>query len=176
MQNRFSSAALSLILLGGFAMAQTPAQAPTPNRAPATSNTQAGNQLTPQMLVAMLSSAATFHELVQNLNVGKALGPDQHVVGADGQLHHSMERTAQTIGAGAGAGAAVGAMTHSQNGVLIGALVGAGSGILIDQILRYHEEQRERAAVVPAPDPVYTPQDRPREFKTRDGDLQHRAD
>lgn len=177
MQKRLSLAPIGLILLSGFALAQGPAQRPPSTHPKAT---PAPNQLTPQMLGEMLRSAATFHELVQHLNLAKALGPDQHVVGPDGQLHHSMERTAQTVGAGAGAGAAIGGMTHSQNGVLIGALIGAGSGLIADQILREREEQRARAAGVPAPgagpNSVYVPEDHPREFKTRDNDLERHAD
>lgn len=93
-----------LLLTCGFAVAQTPVHTPPP--APAT------NQLTPQMLGDMLQSASTFHDLVQNMNLNESLGPDQHVVGPDGQLHHPMRRTMQSLGAGAGAGAAIGAMTH----------------------------------------------------------------
>ena len=74
------------------------------------------------MLGEMIRTAATFHDLVRSLNVNQSLGPDQHYIGADGKLHHSMERTAETIGAGAGVGAALGAMSHNQNGMMIGAL------------------------------------------------------
>src|SRR5271154_5849507 len=100
-----------LVFVGAhLAMGQTAAPAPA-------------NQLTPQVLAAMLRSATTFNELVRNMNLSKSLGPDVHATGANGLPQHSIERTAQTIGAGAGAGAAIGAMTHNQNGVLIGALV-----------------------------------------------------
>jgi hypothetical protein len=63
-----------------------------------------------------------------------------------------MTRTMQAIGAGAGAGAAVGAMTRSDNGILIGALVGSAGGLIIDQILKQRERRREEAffADVPA--------------------------
>jgi hypothetical protein len=185
MHKPLSCAAIGLILLGGLALAQTPAnkQAGNNQAGNAQANAQAksqtapaAGQLTPQTLGAMLSSAATFHELVQNLNLGKALGPDEHVLGADGQMHHSMDRTAQTIGAGAGAGAAIGAMTHGQNGVLIGALVGAGSGLLIDQILKQREQAKERAANGPAPDAGTSQPDRSRGFKARDGELERHAD
>jgi hypothetical protein len=165
-----------MALLSGFAFSQAPVPVQPPaNRAPA------AGQLTPQMLGEMLQSAATFHELVQNLNLKSALGPDQHVIDADGREHHSMERTVQTIGAGAGAGAAIGAMSHSQNGMMIGALVGAGAGIILDQILREHEQQRLRAEAVPpayaAPNvapPNYVPPPPAREFRTRDADPDRR--
>jgi hypothetical protein len=180
MKKRLSFAASALVLCGGFALAQTNVQTPQPERAPAHPNSQAANpqaaptrgRLTPQMLGEMLRSATTFHELAQNLNIGKLLGPDQHVIGPDGQLHHSMERTAQTVGAGAGAGAAIGAMTHSQNGVLIGALIGAGSGMILDQILKERENQRSRAANAAAPNVDYTPVDQQLKLRTRDGQLE----
>jgi hypothetical protein len=177
MRKRLSCSAL-LILCGGFAFAQappqTPVQKPQGDR-PANSNPPPANsqtapnpgKLTPQMLGEMLRSASTFHELVENLHVNNLLGPDQHVVGPDGQSRHSMDRTAQTVGAGAGAGAAIGAMTHSQNGVLIGALIGAGSGMIVDQILREHEAQKAKAASAPAPGVEDAPADRPRQLLTR---------
>jgi len=171
MRKRLSCSAL-LILCGGFAFAQAPVQKPQGDR-PGNSNPPAANsqpapgKLTPQMLGEMLRSASTFHELVENLNVNKLLGPDQHVVGPDGQSRHSMDRTAQTVGAGAGAGAAIGAMTHSQNGVLIGALIGAGSGMIVDQILREREAQKAKADRAPASGVYDAPADRPRELLTR---------
>jgi len=116
------------------------------------------------MLASMLRTAATFHELVANLN--KSLGPDQHVLGSDGQFHHPAERTAETIGAGAGAGAALGAMSHSPNGVMIGALIGGAGGLIVDQILKHREELRERAAAA-GPYPSYDPASRPRELIER---------
>jgi hypothetical protein len=124
-----------LLLTSGFAVAQTPVLTPPP--APA------ANQLTPQMLGEMLLSANSFHELVSNLNINESLGPDQHIPGPDGKLRHPIARTVQVIGAGAGAGAAVGAMTHSDNGILIGALVGSAGGLIIDQILKQREKRRE---------------------------------
>ena len=45
-------------------------------------------ELTPQVLGEMLRTATTFHELVTKLNLSKSLGPDQHVLGPDGQYHH----------------------------------------------------------------------------------------
>ena len=88
------------------------------------------------------------------MNLSKSFGTDQHVQAADGRFHHPIERTAQTIGAGAGAGAAVGAMTHSQNGVLIGALIGGAGGLLIDEILKHREETAERANRDATPEPA----------------------
>src|SRR5690606_9560349 len=135
MQALFGRALCVLLLTSGFAVAQTPVLTPPP--------TPAANQLTPQALGEMLLSANTFHELVSNLNINESLGPDQHVPGPDGKLRHPITRTMQAIGAGAGAGAAVGAMTHSDNGILIGALVGSAGGLIIDQILKQREKRRE---------------------------------
>ena len=150
-----------IIIMSGVALAQSTAQAPPP---PSTAN-----QLTPQVLGQMLQSAATFHDLVEKMNLSKSLGPDQHIQGSDGQFHHPVERTAQVVGAGAGAGAAIGAMTRNQNGVLIGALIGGASGLIIDEILKHREEvaaQANRDRV----DPNYVPRDYPHEFKQRDQD------
>jgi hypothetical protein len=154
MQKIMTSAALALLSFGGLALAQSPAPAQQPG--------SLTSQLTPQMLGQMLNSAANFHELVRNLNLGKALGPDQDVVGADGQLHHSLTRTAATIGAGAGAGMAVGEMTHNPNGMLIGALIGGAGGLIVDQVLKHQEEARQKAVASPAPDPSW------HTFKERD--------
>lgn len=150
----------SLMLVSSMAMAQTAA----PNQAATPAKPASANQLTPQMLGAMLQSAATFHELVENMNLKKSFGTDEHVQGPDGQFHHSMERTAQTIGAGAGVGAAVGGMTHSQNGVLIGALVGGAGGLIIDEILKHREETADRTQGNAAAQDTNVP----REFKQRD--------
>lgn len=148
---------LGVLLLGGLALAQSPGQAPPP----------LPEQLTPQMLGEMLRSAQTFHELFSRLNLNQSLGPDQHVQGPDGRLHHSAARTASTVGAGVGAGAAIGAMTRNQNGVLIGALVGGMGGLVIDQVLKHREELRLRAIRDAANDPAYDPGDRELKFKER---------
>ena len=172
-QKHLSGATFILLFFSSFALAQSPAQTPPSGRAPVSPNTHAApgrDQLTPQVLGEMLRSATTFHELVQNMNLNKSLGPDQHIQGPDGRLHHPLERTAETIGAGAGAGAAIGAMTHSQNGVFIGALVGGAGGLIIDQILKHREELRERTNYDRLPDASYAPRDRSREFKDRDRD------
>ena len=79
-------AAFGFLCMGGLAVAQSQPAAPS-------------NQLTPQVLGEMLRSAATFHDLVQNLNLNKNFGPDVHLAGPDGAPQHSVERTAQTIGA-----------------------------------------------------------------------------
>ena len=166
MQRHVYCATFCLLLLSGFALAQTQAQTSPSGRPPADPSTQATpapDQLTPQVLGEMLRSATTFHELVQNLN--KSLGPDQHIQGPDGRFHHPLVRTAETIGVGAGAGAAIGEMTHSQNGVLIGALVGGAGGLIIDQILKHREEVRERSIRDAVPD--YAPQNRSGELKDR---------
>jgi hypothetical protein len=195
MKNALLFATSGLILTAGLTMAQTPAypsapppaypnyQTPPPvypNYQTPPPPAQAQSQLTPQMLGAMLRSAATFNELIRSMNLNQSLGPDQHYIGADGRLHHSMERTAETIGAGAGAGAAIGAMSHSQNGVMIGALIGGAGGLILDQILKQHEQQQARMMAAPAPEthyaqpPQYTAPPR-REFKTRDDDGDRRV-
>jgi hypothetical protein len=173
MQKHLGCATFVSFLFSAFTLAQSPAQSPPSGRPPGSPNTPVApspDQLTPQVLGEMLRSATTFHELVSKMNLNKSLGPDQHIQGPDGRLHHPLERTAETIGAGAGAGAAVGALTHSQNGVLIGALVGGAGGLIIDQILKHREELRERAIYDQAPDASYAPHDRSREFKDRDRD------
>jgi hypothetical protein len=120
-------------------------------------------ELTPQALGEMLRTATTFHELVTKLNLSKSLGPDQHVLGPDGQYHHPLQRTAAVMGAGAGAGAAIGGMTRNANGVLIGALIGSAGGLIVDQVMRHREEMQEKATYNPAPE---TSQD-PRELQHR---------
>jgi hypothetical protein len=139
MQTLLGRALGVLLLTSGFAVAQTPVLTPPPATA------ANPNQLTPQMLGEMLLSANTFHELVSNLDLNESLGPDQHIPGPDGKLRHPISRTMQVIGAGAGAGAAIGAMTHSENGILIGALVGSAGGLIVDQILKQREKRREEA-------------------------------
>jgi hypothetical protein len=173
MQRKLLCAASVLLLSGSLSVGQSLGQTP-PSGPPAASNSQASasGQLTPQMLGEMLRSATTFHELVAQMNLNRSLGPDQHIEGPDGRLHHPLERTVQTIGAGVGAGAAIGAMTRSQNGVLIGALVGGAGGLIIDQILKRREDNRERA-YGPAAAAGYAPYDRSREFDERDNDPNH---
>jgi hypothetical protein len=140
MSRVLAPAGFLLLTLSGFALAQAPPPPPA-------------SQLTPQVLGEMLRTATTFHELVRSMNLNRSLGPDQDYVGPDGQLHHSVARTAATIGAGAGAGAAIGEMSHSPNGVLIGALVGSAGGLIVDQVLKHREEVRQRdfASAPPAP-------------------------
>lgn len=151
--------AMGMVSMAGLVSAQTPVPA-RPNApvapiqaAPAPVAPAAG-ALTPQVLGEMLRSATTFHELVRSMNLNQSLGPDQHYIGSDGRVHHSVERTAETIGAGAGAGAAIGAMTHSQNGVLIGALVGGAGGLILDEILKHREEARQHSAYGPFAPPA----------------------
>jgi hypothetical protein len=123
---------------GGSIFAQSPAPAPS-------------NQLTPQVLGEMLRTAATFHELVQGLNLNEKLGPDSHNVGPDGVSHHSIQRTAATVGAGAGVGAAIGSFSHTQNSQLIGALIGGAGGLIVDAIVQQHEQARAKAPSRPEP-------------------------
>lgn len=153
MQKPLYLSTLAMLCFGTLAVAQSPA-----------SDNQ---QLTPQVLGEMLRTATTFHELVRNLNLSRSLGPDQHVVGNDGRLRHSPQRTAQTVGAGVGAGAAIGAMTRNQNGVLIGALVGGMGGLIIDQVLKHREELRLRAIQDQGPPPDYDAIERELKFKER---------
>jgi len=173
MQKHLGFTAFVSLLFSAFTLAQSPMPTPPSGPPPGSPNTPAApppDQLTPQVLGEMLRSATTFHELVKNMNLNKSLGPDQHIQGPDGRLHHPLERTAETIGAGAGAGAAIGAMTRSQNGVLIGALIGGAGGLIIDQILKHREELREKAIYDQVPDASYAPHDRSRGFKDRDRD------
>ena len=130
---------LVLAFGGTLALAQAPAPQP--------------NQITPQVLGEMLRTATTFHDLVQNLNLNKSLGPDVHVSGPDGLPEHSVTRTAETIGAGAGVGAAIGGMSHNQNGVLIGALIGGAGGLIIDEILKHREAAHPKPVDATAPEP-----------------------
>jgi hypothetical protein len=132
--------AFGFVSLGGLAIAQSQAAQPAAPQS---------NQLTPQVLGEMLRSATTFHELVRNLNLNKNFGPDVHVAGPDGVPQHSVQRTAETIGAGAGVGAAIGGMTKNQNGVLIGALIGGAGGLIVDQILKHKEEAQQDKVVSP---------------------------
>jgi hypothetical protein len=131
--------ALVLAFGSTLALAQAPASQP--------------NQITPQVLGEMLRTATTFHDLVQNLNLSKSLGPDVHVPRPDGLPEHSVIRTAETIGAGAGAGAAIGGMTHNQNGVLIGALIGGAGGLIVDEILKHREATHPKPVDTTAPEP-----------------------
>ena len=131
----------ALVLAFGSTLAL--AQAPAPQ----------SNQITPQVLAEMLRTATTFHDLVQNLNLSKSLGPDVHVPRPDGLPEHSVTRTAETIGAGAGVGAAIGGMTHNQNGVLIGALIGGAGGLIVDEILKHREAAHPKPVDATAPEP-----------------------
>lgn len=140
---QFLTLSSAVVLFAAVAFAQTPAP-PPPQPAPA-------NQLTPQVLADMLRSATTFHDLVQNLD--KSLGPDVHTIGPNGLPQHSIERTAATIGAGAGVGAAIGSMSHKQNGVLIGAFIGGAGGLILDEILKHHEQSQGQLQPVPLPVP-----------------------
>ena len=162
-------ATAGLILTAGFIQAQAPAPIQAPPPAYPNGPAPAQNQMTMQVLAEMLRTATTFHDFVRGMNLNQSLGPDQHYIGPDGRLHHSVVRTAETIGAGAGVGAAIGAMTHNQNGMMIGALIGGAGGLIIDQIVKQHEQQQVRAVAAPAPDPRYTQPYR-KEFKTRDDD------
>ncbi len=128
-----------VISVASIGMAQSAGPAPSPS-----------HQITPQTLSEMLRSAATFHDLVENLN--KSLGPDVHTVGPNGQSQHSLNRTAATIGAGAGVGAAIGGMSHKQDGIMMGALIGGAGGLILDEILRHREEVHPKPVNQAAPD------------------------
>ena len=133
----------ALVAMSTLALAQTPTPAPPPS-----------NQLTTQALADMLRTATGVHDLVQNLNLNKSLGPDVHTIGPNGLPQHSVERTAATIGAGAGVGAALGQMSHNPNGVLIGAFVGGAGGLIVDEIIKHREQTHPKPVVEPAPVPV----------------------
>jgi len=132
----------ALISMSALALAQTPPPAPPPS-----------NQLNTQALADMLRTATGFHDLVQNLNLNRSIGPDVHTIGPNGLPQHSVERTAVTIGAGAGVGAALGQMSHSPNGVLIGAFLGGAGGLIVDEIIK-HREQTHPKPVLVEPVPV----------------------
>ncbi len=123
----FLTAIFGFVCISGLAVAQSSAPPAAPS-----------NQMPSKALLEMLQSAATFHDLVQNLN--KSLGPDVHTAGPDGSSQHSLERTAATIGAGAGVGVAIGGMTHNPNGALIGALIGSAGGLVLDEVLKHREQ------------------------------------
>lgn len=142
---RLPLAAFVLICASGLAIAQSPAPPPS-------------NQLTPQVLGEMLRSATTFHDLVRNLNLNDKLGPDIHSVGPDGALHHSVQRTAATVGAGAGIGVAIGGLSHKQNGALIGALIGSAGGLIVDEILKHREQSHPKPVYVPPPPDQQAPE------------------
>ena len=137
------------LLVLAFGSTLAVAQAPPPQP----------NQITTQVLGEMLRSATTFHDLVQQLNPSKSLGPDVHVSGPSGLPEHSVARTAETVGAGAGVGAAIGGTTRNQNGILIGALIGGAGGLIIDEILKHRETTHPKL--------VYAPVPAPRQLRTR---------
>ena len=132
------AAIIVLVAVASVSMAQSAAPPPP-------------NQITPQVLAEMLRSATTFHDLVQNLS--KSLGPDVHIVNPNGQPQHSVNRTAATIGAGAGVGAAIGGMSHKQDAMIMGAMIGGAGGLVLDEILRHHEETHPKPVYQPVPDP-----------------------
>ena len=135
---RKTLAILTATLLGAIAcQAQSPAPA-APN-------------LNLQLLAEALRTASTFHDLVKNLNanVAKNLSAD-----ATAQAPApSLDRTAAIVGAAAGAGAALGELHGGQKGVMIGAIAGAASGLVIDQIVRHHQEAAKARAAEPPTDP-----------------------
>jgi len=147
---------VALVLLLSLGLSTLAAQ---PQTSPPPSDRPQAQDLTPQVLGEMLRTATTFHELVARLDPNRSLGPDQHVLGPDGQYHHSVQRTAAAIGAGAGTGAAIGGMTRRPNGVLIGAIIGSAGGLIVDQIMRHREETRMRANYGPAPEPSPEPRE-----------------
>jgi hypothetical protein len=127
--------------LGCFMAAAGWGQAPAPPAAPA--STQVNPQINLVLLAKALQSASTFHDLVKNLNVEKALNP--------GPTAAPLDRTVTIMGAGAGAGAAIGELSHSQKGMLIGIAAGAAGGFVVDQILRQREAKASTSSAVPAP-------------------------
>lgn len=135
---RKTLAILTVTLLGSIA-----SRAQTPAPPPATSN------LDLQLLAEALRTASTFHDLVKNLNANVARN-----LSADAAAQSpapSLDRTAAIVGAAAGAGAALGELHGSQKSVIVGVIAGAASGLVIDQIVRHHQETaKARAAGQPA--------------------------
>ena len=140
-----ATALASGLVLTSAAQAQQPAPQTTPNQ-----------DLNMQFLGEMMRSASSFHDLVKGMQLQQTFGArdlDANLPPAERE-RREMARTAAIMGAGAGAGAAIGSMSHSEKGLLIGALVGAGSGLVIDQILRHRgDEKDEKAAQHPVSGP-----------------------
>jgi hypothetical protein len=101
-----------------------------------------------QFLGEMLRSATNFHDLIRSMDLQNNFrtGANDPGLPPAEKQRRSLARTAAIMGAGAGTGVAIGAMTHSEKGVLIGALVGSAGGLVIDQILKSKEARRAAAA------------------------------
>jgi hypothetical protein len=106
----------------------------------------AAGQLNLQVLAEALRTAATFHDLVKNLDVEKNLKLSDAPAGSA----QSLNRTAAIMGAGAGAGAAVGELKGGQKAILIGAVAGAVGALVIDQVMR-HQAAKAELQDVPEP-------------------------
>jgi hypothetical protein len=114
-------------------------------------------QLNLQVLAEALRTAATFHDLVKNLDVEKNLKLD-----ASAGSGQSLDRTAAILGAGAGAGAAIGELKGGQKAVLIGVAAGAAGALVLDQVLRHKSAKPEAQ---PAAGSQFAPE--PKKFETR---------
>ncbi|MEQ1887060.1 MAG: hypothetical protein ABL967_18500 [Bryobacteraceae bacterium] len=144
----------SLVLKSLFATLLTTvalqAQAPPPALPPQALPQQ---DINVQFLGEMLRSATNMHDVVRNMQLEQSFaGRDQDPYLPPPERHRrELARTAAIMGAGAGAGVAIGAMTHSEKGLLIGALVGTAGGLVIDQILRHKAEKTQAVNGPPLP-------------------------
>jgi hypothetical protein len=150
-------ALLGFLLLSFSASGQTPAPPPAYTPAPQGLPNQDMNV---QFLGEMLRSATNMHDLVRGMELEQAFAQRDRDASLPPRERQRRElaRTAAIMGAGAGAGVAIGAMTHSEKGLLIGALVGTAGGLVIDQIMRHRAEKLR---------PVDGPP--PHELRERDG-------
>jgi hypothetical protein len=145
----FAILTLSLFGTAASGWAQTPAPAPS------------AQQLNIQLLAEALRTAATFHDLVKNLNTNVEKNLAVNGASSSPSSAQSLSRTAEIVGAGAGAGAAMGELSGSQKGMMIGAAAGAAGALVIDQIVRHHEAAKAAAQAEIEAQPI----PEPREFK-----------
>ncbi len=118
-------------------------------------------QLNLQVLAEALRAAATFHDLVKNLDVEKNLKLGDASAGSA----QTLDRTAAILGAGAGAGAAIGELKGGQKAVLIGVAAGAAGALVLDQVLRHKEAKLDAQ---PAPGSQLAPEPKKLETRPRD--------
>lgn len=123
---------ITVTLLAAASAAWGQSQPPAPAAA-------APQQLNLQILAESLRAAATFHDLVKNLNVEKNL----NLNGASPSSSEPLNRMAVIAGAGAGTGAAIGELKGGQKAILIGAVAGAAGALVIDQIMRHQAAKQD---------------------------------
>jgi hypothetical protein len=134
LKNILATFTVGLLSVASLGWCQSPP--PVPAKPPLNS------QINLQVLAETLRTAATFHDLVKNLNVEKNLNPD----GGPAPSADPLKRTAAIVGAGAGAGAAIGELRGGQKAVLIGILAGAVGGLVVDQVMRHNGAKPEPQA------------------------------